>query len=89
LWSGLISTALGSTENNSFLADEGVFVARSHLFIIGFTENTFYFADEGVVVVRAHLYIIGLTENTFYTVFCRRGSCCGQGSSLHHWLTRE
>jgi hypothetical protein len=35
LWSGLISTSMGSTENNSYIADEGVIVVSTHLYIHG------------------------------------------------------
>jgi hypothetical protein len=40
----------GSTENNSYLADEGVVVVWTHLYITGSTENNSCLADAKVVV---------------------------------------
>jgi hypothetical protein len=77
----------GSTENNSYLADEGVAAVRTHLSITGSTKNNSYLADDGVVVVRTHLYIIGSTENTTY--FAGGGGVMPRSHLNITWLNKD
>ncbi len=83
----LLCTSLGSPENNSYLVNEGVIVVRIISTSPGSTENNSYLADKGVVVVRTHLYITWLHREQLLS--CRRGSCCGQDSSLHHLVPQR